>query len=138
MARKLSRRQVANIENLITRGVMVRDIAHRFGVSEGTVSKIGKDAGLTRTWNRWTEEEDEFLRRNYAEHGPSALTKFLPRHPSSTSIAVRAHKLGLKANDPNSFGHHTRRLQLKVIDGGGLEQAEGNRHSPREQHQERP
>ena len=139
MSRKLSRRQVANIESLLERRTMTyRDIARLFGVSENTVWKIGKSAGLTRRWSRWTEEEDEFLRRNYAKHGPSALVKFFPRHPDSLSIAVRAHKLGLKADDPNRFGRHSRRLQFRVIDGGASEnETEGHRDSPGVQHQER-
>lgn len=139
MVRKLTDRQVKSIRRLLELGLDTNeDIAARFGVSAGTISRIGKEAGLNRKWNRWTEEEDDFLRRNYAKHGPSALVKFIPRHPDRISIAVRAHKLGLRAEDPNSFGCHSRRLQFKVIDGGADEQAEGHRDSSGVQHQERP
>lgn len=139
MSRKLTSRQVDNIRYLLGRGVdTAEEIAARFGVSAGTVRTIGHKAGLNRRWNRWTEEEDDFLRRNYAKHGPSALVKFLPRHPDRASIAVRAHKLGLKADDRNSFGCHSNRLQLNVNGGASENETESHRDSSGVQHQERP
>lgn len=139
MTRKLTDRQVKNIKYLLGHGLdTAEEIAARFGVSVGTVRRIGHGDGLNRRYNRWTEEEDEFLRRNYAKHGPSALVKFLPRHPNRISIAVRAQKLGLKADDRNSFGCHSNRLQLKANGSASENETEGHRDSPGVQHQERP
>jgi hypothetical protein len=115
--RKLTERQAASILRLReTTDLTAKEIGERFGVGRKTVFKVCNDAGITRGWNRWTEDEDEFLRLNYETHGPSALVKFLPRHPSADSISARARHLGLRASDPNRYGVHRERLRL--IEGG--------------------
>lgn len=120
--RKLTERQAASILRLReTTDLTAEEIGERFGVGRKTVLKVCSDAGITRGWNRWTEDEDEFLRLNYETHGPSALVKFLPRHPNAGSISARARHLGLRASDPNRYGVHRERLRL--IEGGAIEQA---------------
>lgn len=115
--RKLTDRQVASILRLCeTTDLTAQQIGARFGVSRKTVLSVCKEGGITRGWNRWTEDEDEFLRLNYEKHGPSALVKFLPRHPSPGTISARARHLGLRASDPNRYGVHRDRLRL--IEGG--------------------
>lgn len=51
--------------------------------------------GFKRTYNRWTEEEDDLMRREYRERGARGMVKLLPRHPNYSAIGHRARKLGL-------------------------------------------
>lgn len=119
---KLTRRQVDAILRLReTTDLTAQQIGARFGVSRKVVLRVCKENGVSRGWNRWTEDEDEFLRHNYETHGPSALVKFLPRHPSPGTISARARHLGLRASDPNRYGVHRDRLRL--VEGGASEQA---------------
>lgn len=114
---KLTRRQVDAILRLReTTDLTAQQIGARFGVSRKVVLRVCKENGVSRGWNPWTEEEDEFLRLNYEKHGPTALMKFFPRHPNAGSISARARKLGLRASDPNRFGVHADRL--RVVEGG--------------------
>lgn len=72
--------------------------------------------GPKREWNRWTEDEDEFLRLNYRRFGCRALVKYLPRHPDPSGICHRARKLGLTTDvGPYGRGRHAK---FKVIEGG--------------------
>lgn len=50
---------------------------------------------IKRKCNRWTEEEDELLRREYRERGARGMVRLLPRHPNYSAICHRARKLGL-------------------------------------------
>ena len=73
-----------------------RQIAERFGISETTVSKVLRDAGLGHASRPYTPEDEQLIRDNYQAMGPRAVGRMLGR--SYDSVAHKARAMGLTGN----------------------------------------
>ena len=93
---RISRRREASIARDVSAGILTKtEIARRYGVSRATVTRVAQRNGISRPRNDWTEEEIEFLRANYRELGPRAISLRLKRHPHYGSVCHKAKELGL-------------------------------------------
>lgn len=78
----------------------LRELAERYGVDRHTAAKWRRLCGVTDFPRRpsWSKTEDDYLRANFHDHGPTVIGKELGR--SSNAVKARARKLGLGSMRP--------------------------------------
>lgn len=69
--------------------------------------------------NKWTAEEIEILRQNYAKYGITATAALLPRHPYD-SVRTKAYLLGITKQQRGRDNPCHRRAVIAYTDDGVL------------------
>lgn len=73
----------------------LRELALRFGVTEGAVRQRLTRMGILRQAVRWSPKEEEYLRENYGKISSRVMSERLGK--SRNTVVKKAHRLGVSS-----------------------------------------